>query len=303
MTVFKSIIDKHPNPCVVHINFVPVYANDAFAEFSGFSSATDVLTLPSLKTLFVKEHWAEAEARYLAVINDEVDSAPMVIEHTDINGVPKLAEITDSVVDWHGHKAMCTFISVVTDTVRREEKLKDLALRDELTGIMNRRYLMERMNCHHRPYRQDHHYLALIDLDHFKQVNDTYGHLTGDALLRAVASTLSTLFDSYHKVSRIGGEEFAMILSADSHPELLMKVKAIQKAVRQTCVEEHKDAVPEKRLVSCTASIGVSGYRQDDDFSRWFSRADVALYKAKNQGRNMIIFDTAVVSGEVSVFG
>ncbi len=295
MTVFKSIIDQHPNPCVVHINFVPLYANDAFAEFSGFAKASDVLSLPSLKALFVEEHWPEAQKRYQEVMNQGGPSEPIVVEHTDINGLPKLAEITDSVLDWYGDKAICTFISVVTDRVHRERQLKELALRDELTGIMNRRYLVDRMNGHHRPYREHHHYLALIDLDYFKQVNDTFGHLMGDELLKAVAHTLSTAINSHHKVSRIGGEEFAMVISAYDKGDLCKQVTHIQNKIAEVQFEDQSSIGVARSMISCTASIGVSGYQLGDDFNRWFSRADKALYEAKHKGRNTIVFDDEVM--------
>lgn len=282
MADYKSIIDLHPNPCVIHINFKPLYANQAFAEFSGLDSVSEVLGLTSLKQLFVEEHWPEADRRYQQVMDSEHSSKPEVIEHTDMQGNPQLAEITDALVYWQGQKAMCTYISVVTDRIRREEDLHRMALCDELTGVRNRRYLLNQFENHHKPYLQGRHYLALIDLDYFKLVNDTWGHVVGDNLLKQVARALSDLFNTRHKLVRIGGEEFALILSADSEVELTEQLTLIQDTIRNACVQQ-------EQRVCCTGSIGVTNYLSGDTFDAIFERADRALYKAKHLGRDQVV--------------
>ncbi|WP_413113230.1 diguanylate cyclase [Thaumasiovibrio sp. DFM-14] len=296
MNCFKSVLDGHPNPCVVHIDFVPVYANDAFAEFSGLHCAKDVLTLSSLKELIVQTHWQEAERRYQLVLNNEVNSEPQIIEHTDLNGMSKLAEITDTAVMWEGQKAVCTYISVVTDSVKRETALKEIAMCDELTDIANRRYLSELLNNPEQHFSDSCHYLVLIDLDHFKQINDSHGHLVGDELLVAVAQALHHQVDSEFKACRIGGEEFAVILRADDAEDLVRQVDCVQTVIAQTSIKVRKG----QQLVSCTASAGVSAYKIGDSFNTWFERSDKLLYKAKGQGRNVVVYEDAQLAAHVA---
>lgn len=280
---FKTIIDSHPNPCVVHINFQPLYANKAFAVFSGFESAADVLSLENLNVLFAKEHWSEAQRRYQAVIDGLESTEPLIIEHFDVNGNPQVAEITDTLIEWHGLKAMCTYISVVTDQVKREKLLHKMAMHDELTGAKNRRYLLQQFNNHNRVYVEGHHFLALIDLDHFKRINDTWGHAVGDHLLQAVAVAISNAFETPHHLTRIGGEEFAIILDANSDKELQNKLIGLQTAIQKANVGGNVK-------ISCTASIGVANYQTGDSFESIFKRADDALYQAKSLGRNRVFY-------------
>lgn len=281
--VFKTIIDAHPNPCVVHIDFKPLYANHAFAKFSGLSSVHDVLKLESLFLLFNKEHWPEAKKRYQQVLGGQEYSEPYDIDHCDVQGNPQVAEITDTLITWQGSPAMCTYISVVTDRVKREALYQEMAMQDELTGAKNRRYLVQKFSRDSQSLREDCDYLALIDLDHFKQVNDTWGHSMGDNLLKAVADALSELFDTNDTLTRIGGEEFAMVIEANSIQALGKKMACIQAAIKSCYVANNKS-------IRCSASIGVARYRNNDSFESIFKRADTALYRAKSLGRDRVSY-------------
>ncbi|MBV7300351.1 diguanylate cyclase [Enterovibrio paralichthyis] len=287
MPNFKDILDVHPNPCVIHINFVPKYANNAFARFSGMNSAEEVLSLETIKVLFEEDHWPEAQRRYDYAIQTELPTPPQVINHMDLKGNPMIAEITDRVIDWEGEKAMCTFVSVVTDQVRREQTLKDIANRDDLTNLYNRRYLMELFT--QRPAHETRtRYLAMVDIDHFKRINDTFGHAVGDLVLRQFARVIEDATHPDEQAFRLGGEEFALLLWSDDPAILHQRMEALREAVEK-CQVNVSYGNGQPRKVHCTVSIGATPVDAGEDFLSASLRADESLYTAKRSGRNQVV--------------
>ena len=168
---------------------------------------------------------------------------------------------------------------------KAKEKLLRMAITDELTCLVNRRYFMGRLlDEYERAKRYDTIFtLAMIDLDFFKNVNDTFGHQAGDAVLRKISDTMKLSLRLTDIIGRIGGEEFAVILPETeiSHAmiigdRLLKRVEALEIA--------HKDI-----KIKITISIGVSSSSPDDlSIDDVLQRSDSALYKAKENGRNRI---------------
>ncbi|CZF83383.1 GGDEF domain-containing protein [Grimontia marina] len=287
MPDFKDILDIHPNPCVIHINFVPKYANNAFAKFSGMASAEDVLSLPSIRVLFEEEHWPEAQRRYNHAMETGIPTPPEVINHTDLKGNPMIAEISDKVIDWYGEKAMCTFVSVVTDQIRRERTLRDMANRDDLTNLYNRRYLLDLFSERHAA-QQRRQYLAMADIDHFKRINDTFGHPVGDIVLRRFAQEVEDFTAPDEYAFRLGGEEFALLIWADNQAEATLRLEQLRQEVEDREVRvSHPNSQP--LSISCTISIGATALDATEDFLSASLRADEALYTAKKTGRNRVI--------------
>lgn len=287
MPNFKDILDVHPNPCVIHINFVPQYANQAFAKFSGMATAEDVLKLETIRVLFEEDHWPEAERRYNYAIQSGMPTPPQVINHMDLKGNPMIAEITDKVVDWDGQKAMCTFVSVVTDQVRREQTLKEIANRDDLTNLYNRRYLLELFS---QPRQNDprHRYLAMVDIDHFKRINDSFGHAVGDLVLRQFARVIEDAIAPDEYAFRLGGEEFAVLLWVDEEHQIQQRLESLREAFELSRVKvSYGNGQP--RTVQATVSIGSTLIEKDEDFLSASLRADESLYIAKKSGRNRVI--------------
>ena len=166
------------------------------------------------------------------------------------------------------------------------ENLLSSALRDGLTKLFNKRYFLDRLDAELK-FAQRHRTavsLLLLDLDHFKRVNDTEGHLAGDAVLATVAAALSKAVRNEDVVARYGGEEMAIILRAiDIEPAAHM-AERMRKVVEAT-------AIPfDSRHLRVTVSIGVATYpatpaKQIDEL---IEAADKALYRAKNAGRNRV---------------
>ncbi|MEN9537834.1 MAG: hypothetical protein RLZZ126_69 [Pseudomonadota bacterium] len=171
------------------------------------------------------------------------------------------------------------------------DALCELSLRDPLTGLANRRHFLSALGREIASVARsgDSTLLLMLDIDHFKQVNDTHGHATGDRVLSIVAETLSACVRPKDTVVRYGGEEFAVILP-DCHITYGMVVAERMRAT----VEKLDIALSPDLSLRVTVSIG-GAYAPQDDTSAdpivWLERADRELYKAKNLGRNQISID------------
>ncbi|SFM86083.1 GGDEF domain-containing protein [Thermodesulforhabdus norvegica] len=160
------------------------------------------------------------------------------------------------------------------------QKIEELALHDELTGIYNRRailgYLKEEIE---RASRYDIPLsVSLADIDHFKSINDTYGHLVGDKILRELAAHIKGCIRSTDRVGRYGGEEFLIILP---HTPISRALSCMER-----CRSDIEGSLFEGLRI--TVSFGIAALRPEDDLDSLLSRADKALYEAKNRGRNRV---------------
>lgn len=158
--------------------------------------------------------------------------------------------------------------------------------RDVLTHLLNRKFLPVVMNKEISFARTHSKNFAvlMIDLDHFKRINDSHGHEVGDIVLQQVASLLSSNCRAGDYVFRIGGEEFLMLL-VDIPPNKAVKAAENIRAL----IEKEAFRLPEGSILNLTASIGVAQYTGHPDPKKLLNRVDEALYKAKNHGRNQII--------------
>lgn len=157
---------------------------------------------------------------------------------------------------------------------------------DPLTGIFNRRYLDARMS--EEVTRADQGQLdlsiLLIDLDHFKRINDTYGHVIGDFVLRQMCSLIARLSRPTDTVARYGGEEILVVAPGSRDDD----AHAFARRLCQSMAEERLH-LPEGGHISVTASIGVASLLPHETTDKLIRRADVALYRAKDEGRNRVI--------------
>lgn len=158
------------------------------------------------------------------------------------------------------------------------------ALTDALTGAANKRamdYQLQRDLSIANRYRQDLTFL-LVDIDHFKRINDTHGHASGDEVLKAVVARISKCCRASDTVFRMGGEEFGIILAKATHDE------ALTIAERMRSVVAAEPFVHGGKSIAVTISIGCANYLESESSQALIARADAALYKAKGNGRNRI---------------
>lgn len=174
------------------------------------------------------------------------------------------------------------------DDVQRH--LKKQATTDELTGLKNRRVIMKRLEEERQRSSRliDPFCIMIIDLDHFKRINDSYGHPFGDMVLKRVAHLTRESLRRYDSIGRIGGEEFLVISPGTG----LSEAVALAERVRSTIMN---DTIREGELqVTVTLSVGLTVFSShDQSIEAMLKRADSALYEAKKQGRNRVIAVTA----------
>jgi diguanylate cyclase len=161
-------------------------------------------------------------------------------------------------------------------------RIRELAIRDELTGLYNRRHMQDLLG-HERSRAERLNYpwcIALLDLDHFKQVNDRHGHGVGDEVLRSAALLIKDGLRESDQVARWGGEEFLIMFPDTSCQEAEQVLSRIRRAMAQAMLSR---TVPD---LTGTFSAGVTAMEGDEPLPRMIDRADQALYKAKAAGRN-----------------
>ena len=171
---------------------------------------------------------------------------------------------------------------------RSNELLLELSNTDHLTGLFNRRYMMEALDKEvQRSVRKGGNLsLIMLDIDHFKLVNDEFGHLQGDAVLQKVALQLQKELRSYDCAARYGGEEFVAILPDSTLKESIFVADRIRLAVQGTRFSGALDKL------ALTVSLGVACFPKEQPITvdGFIKQADDALYRAKNNGRNRVEF-------------
>lgn len=168
---------------------------------------------------------------------------------------------------------------------RRAEEAGRLAVTDSLTQVLNRRGIkitllqaIAQSERYHRPVS-----LALLDIDRFKEVNDTYGHQAGDRVLEQVARLLAETLRAPDNLGRYGGEEFLLVLPETGLDATHVIAERIRKRVREA------DFEVDGGTVKLTVSIGATQFQSGEPLTELFARVDRALYEAKESGRNLVV--------------
>ncbi|MBU1311744.1 MAG: GGDEF domain-containing protein [Gammaproteobacteria bacterium] len=169
------------------------------------------------------------------------------------------------------------------EVLKRTAQLEKMATTDDLTGLCNRREIMRLLELEiTRAARQNTALsIMMLDLDHFKAINDNYGHQAGDVTLKSAAENFALLLRKTDFIGRIGGEEFLTILPDTPLDNAFALAERIRQALQLQSTEN--PSIP-----TCTVSIGVAQCRPDDSLHDLIQRADESLYQAKSKGRNCV---------------
>ena len=192
---------------------------------------------------------------------------------------------------WQGNPVVQILLQDVTDLKRTEQKLRHMAITDELTGAFNRRHAFYEGALYVDPDRAPDMALSLVmlDVDHFKRINDTYGHQAGDQVLVALTNLAKQLIRSEcagdsAMFARIGGEEFLVLLPGLNEAHALRIAERLRSAIAEMKVRTSAG------ILQVTASMGVGSYTATDKtFEGLVSRCDDALYVAKSDGRDRVV--------------
>ncbi|MCY1306264.1 Diguanylate cyclase DgcM [compost metagenome] len=160
-----------------------------------------------------------------------------------------------------------------------------MAAHDPLTRLLNRRGLMEGLDAHFRSRAAGPAYLLIVDIDHFKDINDSHGHKVGDLVLCHVAQVLKATARQGDLICRLGGEEFLIICRDTNRAGALQLAERVRAAVERCEVPGTNSARPPR----CTVTIGVSdGFTSAEALDESLQQADAALYRGKASGRNRV---------------
>jgi diguanylate cyclase (GGDEF)-like protein/PAS domain S-box-containing protein len=249
-----------------------VEANQAACDFYGYpADEIRKKTMSDINTMSPSEIQAEMTRA------KSQERSYFVFQHRLASGTVRDVEVHSGPVNVHGRQLLYSIIHDVTERKRTEEALAHQALHDGLTGLPNRVLLQDRLAQAIRMSERDGRPFALcvIDLDRFKDVNDSLGHLAGDQLLQEVAFRLRQTLRASDTVARLGGDEFALVLpDSDAGAAMLAAEKVVEALAASLPLEGHEVAVG--------ASCGIAVYPEHGgDAETLLRKADVAMYVAK----------------------
>lgn len=249
--------------------------------------------------IFKRENARRAEQR-TEFLRERFEVRRRDFENADLRAKERLRqqeiESLDRLRQWQnvaialGAALVLLLFGIAMRQLRRARNLKALSETDALTGVPNRRALLHKGQQAFLDSRRRMKALTLLalDIDHFKAVNDAYGHATGDAVLARIAQECQRTLRQHDLIGRIGGEEFAGLLPGTSLEAAVQVAERIRGGVAALDLD---DLVPGLRV---TISLGVAALdRQDADFASLLDRADKALYRAKESGRDRVEVATA----------
>ena len=257
---------------------------------------------PSYGPLFRDEDIRQGSNSFLEIHPEDRERIKEVFHRTVATGVGECAEFRFALKDGktrymqsdgraiRGADGAVSKVVVVsrdiTELKRRETELLEMAATDILTGLPNRRHFVAQLEQESARILRDKGRCAsvlMLDADHFKMINDTFGHAAGDDVLRHLATLMQNKLRKVDTVGRIGGEEFALILPGAALPAAEAFAERLRQYVAATPVPQADRTIP------LTVSIGVAGMSADDaNADEVLTRADRALYRAKGSGRNMV---------------
>ncbi|MCK6415625.1 MAG: EAL domain-containing protein [Giesbergeria sp.] len=265
------------------------YVNPAFERITGYS-ASEVLGLGP-EFLLPSDEAQPGVPELSAAIRERGEAQVVLCNHRKDGTLfwcdLSLAPVRD------GTGQVTHFVGIlndITDRKRYEEQLERQNNLDELTGLANRNRLKERTDLAVALAHKQHGNVALLylDLDNFKRINDSLGHASGDALLRAVAGRIAAQLRDCDTAARMGGDDFVIVLPdlADAQQAAMVAHRILQDIARPLQLQEHE--------LTLSASIGLSLFPQDGaNYDTLLRNADAAMYRAKESGRNTLCFYTA----------
>ena len=281
---FRNLVEGSVQGIYIHREFKPLFVNHAFARILGYESADMLLATMNS----VEEHLAPREQKRIrAYMEARVrgEKVPTRYEYEAIRKDGKVLVLQNAVrvIDWDGEPAIQSTVVDVTEARHLAERLSYQASHDALTDLLNRRGFEQRLRQMLEAAKVEsvEHVLCYLDLDQFKVINDTCGHIAGDELLRQLGQLLRQHIRDRDSLARLGGDEFGILLERCSVTEATRVTTALRRAVDQFRFQW------EDKVFTIGASIGlVSINETSESMESLLSMADAACYAAKDSGFN-----------------
>ena len=232
-----------------------------------------------------------SDTEYLLTNNDKIGAFPLISEEGEITGciVARSTLDTLSKRDISYLEQLTRQSAITINRANSYSKILQYATIDALTNLNNRRQFELRLGQEIATTKRQNNPLCamMIDIDFFKKVNDTYGHASGDAVLKGVASIIKSALRESDIPSRYGGEEFAILLPYTHIQEAQIVGERLRKAVEASPIPINTED-SEVKSINITISMGLAEFNNDETGEELFERADKALYEAKESGRNRV---------------
>jgi len=193
-------------------------------------------------------------------------------------------------------RAGMRILDLQTELINAREALRVQATQDPLTGLWNRGAILEALRREIARAKRERNSVAVVmaDLDHFKRINDSYGHLAGDAALRQVADRMRSSLRPYDAIGRYGGEEFLILLPGCNIPGAATVAERLMTSIAGQPV----DLAGEKLLITCSLGVASNSEAPEADADWLIRAADAALYQAKSAGRDRVEFALKEMEGK-----
>ncbi|MCF4098356.1 sensor domain-containing diguanylate cyclase [Maritalea mediterranea] len=282
-----AMLDAMPIGLLFHTQQGILYANNMACELL-YSQKSELVGRHFLD--FIREDEFSAVdsllQRAFNVFDKAVETESVLVIRDKTN---RLVKITTGRLPWEGTPVIQILFQDITAQKRAEQSLRKLSITDELTGAYNRRHVFYEAESYLQQKNSPPVTIAMLDIDHFKSLNDTYGHAVGDTVLKDVTKMAHDFVPTIRNCSsamfaRIGGEEFLFLLPGLKVNEGFAVVEEFRQSLSRLRVAQKGEG-----LVNITASFGVAEFREDDKtIENLLRRADDALYQAKNNGRNQV---------------
>nr|WP_246152337.1 sensor domain-containing diguanylate cyclase [Roseospira navarrensis] len=321
-TLYRDLVEGSLQGLLIHADFKPLFVNPAFARMFGFTDVPEAMALPSFLDLVAEDDQDDVSMVHGMITSGRVHTWTGRVHCVNRRGESVWVEELARPIRWRGEPAAQVTLMDVTDRVAYENDLElarslteqqsqevvalaeelDVALQlaeeqkaqlhklsvsDPLTGAFNRRHFMEQAQQERaRMGRQPDYRVSvlMIDLDHFKAINDTYGHAVGDEALRVFTVLCNETLRENDVFGRLGGEEFAALLPGTGLDEARLVAERLRAGTATVQI-----AVGDGRHIGLTASLGVAEVTDAaEPFDAVLSRADAALYRSKAEGRDRV---------------
>jgi diguanylate cyclase (GGDEF)-like protein/PAS domain S-box-containing protein len=291
---YRTLVELSPDGILLHARGALVFANPSAARYLGAANPDDLIGAKILD--FIHPDYQEVVRKRYLLLESQADCAPWLEEKLiRLDGRELEVEVAASPSLYKGMPAVQEIFRDIKERKLAAKRLEHMALYDGLTDLPNRTLFFDRLGYTIAMARRNRYLVGLlfIDLDGFKQVNDSWGHDIGDLLLKDVTKRLRDAVRDSDTVARMGGDEFTVILTRMQLPgdPAIVAQKILTSLMRPFRLQGHECTV--------SASIGISWYPGDgDDGEALIKKADAAMYQVKQSGKRGFRFFAAPVQQE-----